>query len=568
MGAGASVADGVAPEAAVTAQAITAQAEEQISRLLSTSYHALTPLTVKLDTILGDVGSQSIECRVDRSPTANPSETTATTGGQQDNDDDNSCSLLLPEDKLNQMMVSLKELASLVMTCGLTPALHKISSYQLFEVVGESRKRSRKGSGRAPTVSVAVAVSLAAHDIRWQELLLAGKSSRLAQDLAAADDKVDPHAVKQLESGMIVTKHPRHGKPEKRVLMLVGGVQFCLLKKVTDKVSAKTKGWNALDPAGVQVVKGIEGSEVFRKSTSKHGEVDANTCLYVQLRNRTIDLEFQDEEARDNVFAVASKLSAENTGGGGGGGGSGTGDGVEDGASGSSPAVRTLMMRAAARLVQADLFTEVSVSGEEEGDDMACCLTADFLVDQPAIAQRVSQTMSSKMSAALAAGELQAAGDSQREGSKADDATGAEAGGEVPPLPKVSPEEHQLDEHLAVLESSRLSAAQGALSPRPSASPRRGPSQRGSTGGGGGGSAGQRGISLSSTIDFPKLGDGSKIKVKVTKAPTQSLRSHVITSKQSSAAAAAAAAAAKEAAAEATGDEVEELNPGGAAVDE
>ena len=59
---------------------------------------------------------------------------------------------------------------------------------------------------------------------------------------------------------MVVTKHPRRGRPEKRLLLFTG-TRFCILKKAAEKVTHKTKGWSVGDKGWRGVVRGSD-SEV------------------------------------------------------------------------------------------------------------------------------------------------------------------------------------------------------------------------------------------------------------------------------------------------------------------
>ena len=59
---------------------------------------------------------------------------------------------------------------------------------------------------------------------------------------------------------MVVTKHPRRGRPEKRLLLFTG-TRFCILKKAAEKVTHKTKGWSVGDKGWRGVARGSD-SEV------------------------------------------------------------------------------------------------------------------------------------------------------------------------------------------------------------------------------------------------------------------------------------------------------------------
>jgi hypothetical protein len=119
-------------------------------------------------------------------------------------------------------------------------------------------------------------------------------------------------------------KHPRRGKPEKRVLWFVkekwGGdmkllsapfKQYCLAKNVIgskgktveeyrQEVAVKTKGW-----AGEDLLKVIRGcnSPNFERSIGRYGSIDEGCCLSIQLHERTFDLEFESVGVADYICA-------------------------------------------------------------------------------------------------------------------------------------------------------------------------------------------------------------------------------------------------------------------------
>ena len=110
-------------------------------------------------------------------------------------------------------------------------------------------------------------------------------------------------------SGIMLKKHPRKGSPEPRMFWFTGE-RFCIAKKVQTKVNHRTKGWAVDDPNGFDVIKGIESAN-FARTLKKYGEVDPEVCLIVQLHDRTIDLQFDNQDTRDAVYDVIKTFLPE-----------------------------------------------------------------------------------------------------------------------------------------------------------------------------------------------------------------------------------------------------------------
>ena len=115
-----------------------------------------------------------------------------------------------------------------------------------------------------------------------------------------------------LKRGIAITKHPRKGAPQERVLWLTQDcTQFCIAKKVTATVTSKTKGWyvkDELDP-NFKVIKGCNSAVFARTTKLKSSKYLIETCcMTVSLPDRTIDLQFASEDMLDKITDVIASF--------------------------------------------------------------------------------------------------------------------------------------------------------------------------------------------------------------------------------------------------------------------
>lgn len=160
---------------------------------------------------------------------------------------------------------------------------------------------------------------------RAEEDLLKEKEAALQQALEAArleaDKKAEVLAEQQriltaenlakfhkelTTTGIQVMKHPRKGKPDKRVLFLAEG-KICCGSKVDSK--APKKSFSARNV--IQVCVGVT-SETFQRTLPKlKRQIDPKTCLSVLLTDRTVDLEFESVESCSMAFLGIETMAAE-----------------------------------------------------------------------------------------------------------------------------------------------------------------------------------------------------------------------------------------------------------------
>ena len=132
------------------------------------------------------------------------------------------------------------------------------------------------------------------------------KGFTLKQLNDAAVQETDTNFIDALRNGFECTKHPRSGKPSKRVLWLAkDNIHVCIGKKKTDKHKS-VKGWALDEPTGFTVDKGVD-SDIFSRTLPDASDEQKACCLVVHLANRTFDLEFADQATRDGLHGYLKR---------------------------------------------------------------------------------------------------------------------------------------------------------------------------------------------------------------------------------------------------------------------
>jgi ABC-type multidrug transport system ATPase subunit len=150
-----------------------------------------------------------------------------------------------------------------------------------------------------------------------QELWLAARQARLnrlsgATSFSDPSDVTDEVEQRLMKQGMNITKHPRFGLPEKRQLFLrkQDGETFIVWSSTkSDKTGLLSFGWSmmsqTLDGQRMESLNNVEElREGITTNVLERTAVPSRSHLYLSiiLKSRTLDLECDSEEERDDLM--------------------------------------------------------------------------------------------------------------------------------------------------------------------------------------------------------------------------------------------------------------------------
>ena len=166
-------------------------------------------------------------------------------------------------------------------------------------------KREREELARQNEEIRATAFEKEVNVKKKNELVEKERQDRLQSEMQVAEAERLASFLSKVRSGISVLKHPRKGKPSKRLLVLRDGI-LGLIEKADDVKGLQKKGYR------LQVLRGIQRGHttaVFAR-TSAVAPIAPEHCLSVLVDARSLDIQCNDEEEREELYYGLSNLMA------------------------------------------------------------------------------------------------------------------------------------------------------------------------------------------------------------------------------------------------------------------